>query len=104
MTLNGSLAWKLTIWFLLLSFFPIMVMAVFVRQNVADAIEDVVASETRSRVMLLAREIAGKHKRVSNQYRVTYAPPDGASDQPVMSILTSRQGLGLIPTLDGNVP
>ena len=60
MTLTGSLAWKLTIWFLLLSFFPIMVMAVFVRQNVADSIEEVVANETLSRVMLLAQEIAGE--------------------------------------------
>ena len=60
MTLTGSLAWKLTIWFLLLSFFPIMVMAVFVRQNVADSIEEVVANETLSRVMLLAQAIAGE--------------------------------------------
>ena len=52
----------------------------------------------------LAREIARKHKMVSSQYRITYAPPDGVSDQAVTSILTSRPGLNLIPTLDGNVP
>jgi hypothetical protein len=75
-------------------------------RDVTRGTYEAVAAATRFRTLLpeLAREIAGKHKRVSNQYRVTYAPPDGASDQPVMSILTSRQGLGLIPTLDGNVP
>lgn len=73
MRLNGSLAWKLTIWFLLLSFFPIMVMAVFVRQNVADAIEDLVADETHSRVMLLAREIAGDADATDVQEALTVA-------------------------------
>ena len=73
MRLNGSLAWKLTIWFLLLSFFPIMVMAVFVRQNVADAIEDLVADETHSRVMLLAREIAGNADATEVQDAITVA-------------------------------
>ena len=52
----------------------------------------------------LGQDIARKHHLVSNQYRVTYAPPDGASDQPSISIGTTRPGLNLIPTLDGNVP
>jgi PAS domain S-box-containing protein len=76
MRLTGSLAWKLTIWFLLLSFFPIMVMAVFVRQNVADAIEDVVASYTQSRVMLLAREITGEADTAEVQGALTVVADD----------------------------
>ena len=52
----------------------------------------------------LGEDIARKHRRVSNQYRVTYAPPDGASDLPAISIGTTRPGLNVIPTLDGNVP
>ena len=52
----------------------------------------------------LAEDIARKHRRVSNQYRVTYAPPDGASAQPAISIGTTRPGLDVLPTIDGNVP
>ena len=76
MTLTVSLALKLTIWFLLLSFFPIMVMAVFVRQNIADSIEEVVANETRPRVMLLAREIAGEADTAEVQGVLTVATDD----------------------------
>ena len=76
MTLTGSLAWKLTIWFLLLSFFPIMVMAVFVRQNVSDTIENLVADETHSRVMLLAREIADDASDTEIQEALTVAADD----------------------------
>ena len=52
----------------------------------------------------LGQDIARKHQRVSNQYRVTYAPPDGASAQPAISIGTTRPGVSLTPTIDGNVP
>ena len=34
--LRGSLVWKLTIWFLLLSLLPIGVIVLFVRQDVSD--------------------------------------------------------------------
>ncbi len=52
----------------------------------------------------LAQRIAQKHKLISNQYRLTYKPPDDISDQPSMSIAISRSGLKMVPTLDGNVP
>lgn len=52
----------------------------------------------------LGQDIARKHELVSHQYRVIYAPPDGASDQPSISIGSSRRGLDLTPTIDGNVP
>ena len=51
----------------------------------------------------LGRNIALKHRKVRRQYRVTYAPPDGASDQPVISFGSTRQGIGIIGTIDGNV-
>ena len=52
----------------------------------------------------LGQDITRKHKLVSNQYRVTDAPPAGASAQPGISIGTTRPSLNLLPTLDGNVP
>ena len=52
----------------------------------------------------LAADIARKHKRVSNQYRITYTPPEGASEQPAISVGTTRPSLELLPTIDGNVP
>ena len=51
----------------------------------------------------LAEAIGRKHNVVSNQYRVTYAPPDGISEQPSVRILTTRAGVNMAPTLDGNV-
>ena len=52
----------------------------------------------------LGRDIARKHGKVRRQYRVTYAPPDGVSDQPVISFGSTRQGIDIIGTIDGNVP
>ena len=54
----------------------------------------------------LGQDIARKHTRVSHQYRLTYAPPDGASDQPSIRIAVSDRysGVDLSPTLDGNLP
>ena len=52
----------------------------------------------------LGRDVARKHRLVSNQYRVTFAPPDGISNPSAMGVLTSREGVNLVPTLDGNVP
>ena len=51
----------------------------------------------------LAEAIGRKHRLVSNQYRVTYAPPEGVSEQPSVRILTTRAGVNMAPTLDGNV-
>jgi len=54
----------------------------------------------------LGQNIARKHTRVSHQYRLTYAPPDGASDQPSIRVAVSDRysGVDLFPTLDGNLP
>ena len=56
--LTNSLVWKLTIWFLLLSFLPLVVMSIFVRQTVSDTFADVAADETLSQVKLLANEVS----------------------------------------------
>ncbi len=54
----------------------------------------------------LGQDIARKHTRVSHQYRLTYAPPDGAFDQPRIRVAVSDRysGVNLFPTLDGNLP
>lgn len=52
----------------------------------------------------LGRDIARKHRVVSSQYRVTYRQPGNPSPQPAIDVVTERQGLHMIPTLDGNVP
>lgn len=52
----------------------------------------------------LARDLANKHRMVSNQYRVTYRQPRNPSAQPAIGVATTREDLSLIPTLDGNVP
>ena len=55
---KGSLVWKLTIWFLLLSFVPLAIMAIFVRHTVSETLTDSAADDTLSRVKLLANEVS----------------------------------------------
>jgi len=73
--------------------------------NLTGGSFEALASPTAFRTQLpeLGQEIARKHRRTTNQYRVTYTPPEGASTQPNLSIVT-RPGLQLIPTANGNVP
>ena len=52
----------------------------------------------------LARDIARKHREVSNQYKVTYVPPEGASARPTITTGVARQGIRMQVTLDGNIP
>ena len=52
----------------------------------------------------LGRDIAQKHRMVSNQYRITYRQPRNPSAQPAIGVATEREGLQMIPTIDGNVP
>jgi len=56
--LKGSLVWKLTIWFLLLSLLPIGVIVLFVRQDVSDELTDLAKDDTGSQVSLFAREVS----------------------------------------------
>ncbi len=52
----------------------------------------------------LGRDIAQKHRRVSSQYRITYRQPRSPSAQPRIGVATEREGLQMLPTLDGNIP
>ncbi len=52
----------------------------------------------------LAEDLARKHRLVSNQYRLTYEPPAGATAQSVIRVLTSRPGINMVATRNGNVP
>lgn len=56
------------------------------------------------RLTALGSDIAQKHRMVSQQYRITYRQPRNPSDQPRIGVATERQGLQVIPTIDGNVP
>ena len=48
----------MTVWFLLLSFLPLAVMTIFVRQTVSDTFGDLAADENLSQARLLAHEIS----------------------------------------------
>ena len=61
------------------------------------------ANGYRTLLPQLAGDIGRKHRLVSNQYRVTYAPPEGVSEQPSISILTTRADSKMVATIDGNV-
>ena len=63
-----------------------------------------VPSVVVERLEALGRDIARKHRFVSNQYRITYRQPRNASPQPAIGVATERAGLQMLPTLDGNVP
>ena len=56
--LRSSLVWKLTIWFILLSFLPIGVIVLFVRQDVSEELTNLAKEDTGSQVSLLANEIS----------------------------------------------
>jgi len=57
----------------------------------------------RSQLPQLAEDLGRKHRVVSSQYRLTYDPPDGASADPVIRVLTSRRNINMVATVDGNV-
>ncbi len=57
----------------------------------------------RTRLPELAEKLSRKHTLVSNQYRITYKPPRGGSDQPRIQMTTNRTGLTMLPTDNGNI-
>ena len=62
------------------------------------------ANGFRTLLPQLAEDIARKHRLMSNQYRVTYRPPEGISERPSVRVLTTRTGINMVPTRDGKVP
>ncbi len=67
-----------------------------------EAIVDVATLEAN--LTALAEDIARKNGVVGTQYRVRYNPPAGAGAAPAISVGSSRAGLNLVPTIDGNLP
>tara|TARA_B100001123_G_scaffold93739_1_gene107980 strand:+ start:4466 stop:5392 length:927 start_codon:yes stop_codon:yes gene_type:complete len=67
-----------------------------------EAIADVTTLEAN--LTALAENIARKNGLVSVQYRVRYNPPANAGPAPNISVASTRVGLNLIPTIDGNLP
>ena len=67
--------------------------------------EEMVVS-TRFRTLLpeVAADIARRHRLTSHQYRVTYRPPEDASDQPRIQVGSARTGIAAMPTDNGNIP
>ena len=67
--------------------------------------EEMVVS-TRFRTLLpeIAADLARRHRLVRNQYRVTFRPPEDASDQPRLQVGSARVGVVALPTDNGNVP
>ena len=67
--------------------------------------EEMVVS-TRYRTLLpeIVADLARRHRMTQNQYRVTFRPPDDASDQPRLQVGSARVGVVAIPTDNGNVP
>jgi hypothetical protein len=57
---KNSLAWKLTLWFLLLAIFPIVVMTVFVRQNIQQELLQLAAENIESQAISLAGQISAE--------------------------------------------
>lgn len=67
--------------------------------------EEMVIS-TRYRTLLpeIAADLARRHRLTRNQYRVTYRPPEDASDQPRLQVGSARVDVVAMPTDNGNVP
>ena len=55
---KNSLVWKLTIWFLLLAIFPIVVMTVFVRQNIQEELFQLADEDIQRQVGSLSERIS----------------------------------------------
>jgi len=63
-----------------------------------------IATAFATKLPEFGREFARKHRLVSSQYRITYRLPQNPSPQPFIGVGTSRDGIYMIPTLDGNIP
>ena len=58
----------------------------------------------RTQLEALAEDLGRKHRLMSNQYLLTYTPPEGATAESVVSLLTTRAGIRMTPTRDGKLP
>ena len=58
----------------------------------------------RTQLPALAEDLGRKHRLMSSQYLLTYTPPEGATAESVVSLLTTRAGIRMTPTRDGKLP
>ncbi len=58
----------------------------------------------RTQLPELAEDLGRKHRLMSNQYLLTYTPPENATAQSVVRLLTTRAGVRMTPTRDGKIP
>lgn len=66
--------------------------------------EMTVSTRFRAALPELAADIRRRHRLTRHQYRVTYRPPEDASDQPRVQVGTTRVGIATLPTDNGNIP
>ena len=58
----------------------------------------------RTQLPELAEDLGRKHRLMSNQYLLTYTPPENATAESVVRLLTTRAGVRMTPTRDGKIP
>ena len=58
----------------------------------------------RTQLPELAEDLGRKHRLMSNQYLLTYTPPENATAQSEVRLLTTRAGIRMTPTRDGKIP
>lgn len=66
--------------------------------------QTVVSTRFRKLLPEVAADLARKHRLTRHQYRVTYRPPEDASDTPRVQVGSTRTGVVVTPTDNGNIP
>ncbi|MEE8519619.1 MAG: histidine kinase, partial [Dehalococcoidia bacterium] len=74
---RNTVAWKVTLWFLLLSMVPIAVVAIFVRQDVETKFNDLTRESTEARLLLLVERITMSASPDGVQAVLTQTSVDG---------------------------
>lgn len=88
---RGSFAWRLAILLVLMSFLPIAVMLVFVRNTVADSLISLSSQETRMQANQLAAEVSLLPDEYSIQTVLTTT-----SDEHHIAFVVNRDGYSLV--------
>ncbi len=88
----------MTIWFLLLSFLPLAVMTIFIRQTVSDTFDQLAADDTLSQARLLAHEISAS----SDEGQIHVILADSV-DETQLAFLVSATGRYMAHSNGGKV-
>ena len=84
--LGNTLAWRLIVWFLLLSLIPLAVVGIFIRQDLSDTLQEQAANNALAQARLLAKQVALLKDQVSLPALVA------ATDAEHRSFLLSKNG------------